>query len=121
MFNFNNIMHSDALNKVIADLLENLEGTDESSQEYSTMTDNLVKLAKIRNDTIKLESDINIEATKLQTEIENDIEKRRTWWKPSPDAVVAAVGSVAGIVLILNYEKLGVVTSKAVGFVNKMK
>lgn len=40
-------------------------------------------------------------------------------WRISPDIVAAIVGNLAGIGLILGYERLGVVTSKAIGFVLK--
>lgn len=39
----------------------------------------------------------------------------------SPDAIVAVVGNLAGIVMILNFERVHVVTSKALGFVLKTK
>lgn len=41
-------------------------------------------------------------------------------WVPSPDAVLSACASVSGILLILNYEQLHPVVSKAVGFVSKI-
>ena len=42
-------------------------------------------------------------------------------WVPSPDAVLSAFASVSGILLILNYEQLHPVVSKAVGFVSKIR
>jgi hypothetical protein len=39
----------------------------------------------------------------------------------SPDTVLAVVGNLAGIVMILNYERVHVVASKALGFVLKAK
>lgn len=42
-------------------------------------------------------------------------------WVPSPDAVLSACASVSGILLILNYEQLHPVVSKAVGFVSKIR
>lgn len=42
-------------------------------------------------------------------------------WIPSPDAVLSACASVSGILLILNYERLHPVVSKAVGFVSKIR
>lgn len=35
----------------------------------------------------------------------------------TPDTIAVIAGNLLGILLILNYEKLGVVTSKALGFV----
>lgn len=42
-------------------------------------------------------------------------------WAPSPDAVLSACASVSGILLILNYEQLHPVVSKAIGFVSKIR
>lgn len=39
----------------------------------------------------------------------------------SPDTMFVVLGNLAGIVLILNYERLGIVTSKAVGLLMKSK
>lgn len=39
--------------------------------------------------------------------------------KVTKDALVGAVSSVGGILLILNYERVNVLTSKALSFVNK--
>lgn len=57
-----------------------------------------------------------MEARKIEDEIEND-----PTWRPSPDAVIAAGASILGILAILSFEKLNVVTSKALGFVPKVK
>ena len=37
----------------------------------------------------------------------------------SPDAVLTVVGSILGIFLIIGYEQVGVISSKALGFVIK--
>ena len=42
-------------------------------------------------------------------------------WVPSPDSVLSACASVSGILLILNYEQLHPVVSKAIGFVSKIR
>lgn len=73
----------------------------------------------IRND---LESrKIEIETEKIELDKEKFASEREDVrsWKPTPDAVVGAVASVAGILFVLHYEKLGVITSKALGFVGK--
>ena len=41
--------------------------------------------------------------------------------KVSPDTVLTVVGNLAGIALIVNYEKLNVVTSKAMNLLLKVK
>lgn len=37
----------------------------------------------------------------------------------SPDTVLVVVGNLAGILLILNFEKAGIITSRAINFVMK--
>lgn len=40
-------------------------------------------------------------------------------WTITPDTLVVALTNLAGIALILNFEKLDIVRSKAIGFVMK--
>jgi hypothetical protein len=95
MFNFDKKPHDVALDKAISDLLEELEVMPGSDEDYSPTADNLIKL-------MKLKQEVN------------------PAWRPSPDAVIAAAGSLLGILLILNYERAEVVTSKALSFVMKI-
>ena len=39
----------------------------------------------------------------------------------SPDTLILVVGNLVGILLILNHERLNVLSSKAVGFVMKLR
>jgi hypothetical protein len=39
----------------------------------------------------------------------------------SPDAIVAAAASIIGVLLIINHERVGIVTSKALGFIPKVR
>lgn len=95
MFNFNKTPHEVALDAAISDLLEELEAMEGSNSDYGPTADELVKLMKLKQEI-------------------------RPSWRPSPDAIVAAGGSVLGILLVLHYEKLGdIVTSKAFGFIGK--
>lgn len=45
----------------------------------------------------------------------NDMLKRT--WKVSPDTLLLVGANILGLILILNYEKMGIVTSKALNFV----
>lgn len=72
-------------------LLTDMEGMDVSSKEYAAATKNLTELVSAENS------------------------KNRS--KVSPDMIVSAVTNIAGILLILNYERLDIVTSKAINFV----
>lgn len=96
MFAFNKTDEVDPLQNAIDNLYSELAGFPGDSEGYHRTTDQIVKLKK------------------LQKEMNPS-------WRPSPDALVGAAGSVLGIILILQYEKLGVITSKALGFVGKMK
>lgn len=93
---FNKTNDIDPLQMKIDELYSELAGFEGHDEEYDLLTDQIVKLQK------------------LQKEMNPS-------WRPSPDALIGAAGSVLGIVLILHYEKIGVVTSKALGFVGKMK
>ncbi len=96
MFNFDKKPHEVALDESISDTFKTLNGLDEDSEEYDKASDQLVKL-------MKLKKELNPS------------------WRPSPDALVGALGSVLGILLILNFEKMNVISSKALAFVSKIK
>lgn len=144
MSNFDNATHSEKLDQVILRLLDTVIGMEDNSEEYKGAIDNLVKLTKIKNDSLKLESDslsedrkFGLDASKAASEeeklrIETDrvefekekfrFEKEKfLTWRPSPDAIVAGAASILGIVAILHYEKVGVVTSTALRFVGRLK
>jgi len=137
MFNFNTDPHAEKLNARITKLLDVLDGLDGSTEEYTKTTINLVKLLelkdriiktgnetdKIKNDQQKFEGDQNLEAAKITLDREKfaaDQEKTRSW-KPSPDAIIGGAVSLIGILAILHHEKLNVVSSKALGFVGRMR
>lgn len=137
MFNFNTDPHAEALNARIMKLLETLEKVDGSTEEYTKITSNLVKLlelkdrilktgnesnkienenAKAMNDNIREHRKIDLDREKFEAEQE----KTRSW-KPSPDAIISGAVSLIGILAILHHEKLNVVSSKALGFVGRMR
>lgn len=92
----NDNTNADALDKAIARVLEVMESHDPTAEAYSQAVDQLDKLYKIQVST-KPDRRINL------------------------DALVAVAGNLAGIAMILNFEKAGIVTSKALGFVLKSK
>ena len=51
----------------------------------------------------------------------NELKKTNTSPPVSKDVVVTAATNLAGILLILNHERAHVVTSKALGFVQKLR
>lgn len=96
MFNFNKTEQAVALDKAIDDLIEELHSMEGSNEDYSATADNFIKLMKLKREAFPS-------------------------WRPSPDAVVSALGSIAGILVIVRYEQIGnIITSKALGFVGKM-
>lgn len=82
---------SDSIDKLHTQLLS----MDPKSEEYSKVLDTLLKLHK--------------------TQAEN---RPRS---VSPDVLVSAAASLLGIILILHYERTEIVTTKAIGFVPKMR
>lgn len=96
MFNFNNKPQNVALDEAIDDVLIEMRGLNADSEEYAAAADQLIKLMRLKQEVIPT-------------------------WRPSPDALVGLAGSIISIVLILKFEKFGVVTSKALSFVGKTK
>ena len=85
------------IDDVINVLLSEMQGFDAHSDEYAKMVTQLEKLHAMKASEKKPR--INV----------------------SPDALVAVFGNLAGIGLILNFEKLNVITTKALGFVLKSR
>lgn len=58
----------------------------------------------------------------LQT-LETPVKKEKPWYQPSPDAVVAALASVVGVVLVVGAESVGnrIINSRATGMLAKPK
>lgn len=84
------------LDDLIEDAYAALKGMDESTEAYSEALRNLKEL-------------LEISAT----------EKKRT--TPSPEAVLSAAASLAGIVLILAFEQKHVITTKSLGMIPRFK
>jgi hypothetical protein len=94
MSDFNAKNHDAALDLVISSILTDLNSMNADEEKYSAAADELVKL-------MKLKKEVNPS------------------WMPSPDAILAAGATIITALLVLNYEKIGVVTSKAFAFVGK--
>ena len=83
------------LETAIDDLLKQMSEMKGETEEYSLLADQLVKLYKLK---------------------EIDAPKRI-----SPDTLAIVIGNLAGIAFIVAYEKANIVTSKALGFVLKLR
>lgn len=81
------------LEKEIDNLLELMRLESPGSNEYRAILDDLERLYKAKS----LEKDRDV----------------------SPDTIAIVAGNLAGILLILKYEELNVITSKALSFVLK--
>lgn len=119
-----------------------LQGIDPETKEYATVVDQITKLRKLVeiDDTFDLkkadqllkvqesesanslkekELNANLHLKKLDAELkEKDVE---TYGKLKLETLAPIAGSLAGIVLILGFERAHVVTSKALGFVMKSR
>jgi len=83
------------LDIVIEDALSSMEGISPYTEEYAKTVDQLSKLYKFKEQT----------APK----------------RVSPEKMAEIAGNLAGILLVLNYERLGnIVTSKAFGLVTRL-
>lgn len=87
------------VNNAVNQVLLNMELSQPGTDEYTTMVDNVTKLLKA-----KAESQEDSYPT----------------WLPKPDTIALIVANLAGIVLVMNYEKAEIITTKAFGFVPKM-
>ena len=83
------------LDAVIARLLEIMENSDIDSEDYAKATDQLIKLYKLKAET-------------APKRVSSD-----TW------ALIAA--NLAGIILIIGHERANVITTKALGFVQRLR
>ena len=81
------------LTAAVADIFSDMKGFTSDQDEYSKMTDQLVKLYPM------------LTADKAMK------------YRVSPDTLAAVAGNILGVVLILHYEQLSVLTSKAIMFV----
>jgi len=84
-----------ALKKAIDDVLKEMDGVYSGSDEYNSLLKNLERLYALREKDSKS--------------------------TVSPEILVNIAGNLAGILLILNYERAHVVTSKALSFVMKLR
>jgi len=75
--------------------LESLSKEKPDTDEYTKILDQIVRLNKLK--------------------------EKPSSSRVSPDALIAVFGNLAGIVLIINHERVNVITTKALGFVMKSK
>jgi len=83
------------IDDIIDELLDAMAHETPSSKEYASMMGHLTTLYKLKENHSR---------------------------KPvSPDTVLIVAGNLLGIVLILGYERVNVISSKALGFVMRLR
>lgn len=97
MFNRKKKEELSQLDHAIAGVLSDMEGYDSDSAEYSKQVDQLMKLHSLK------------EAEKA--------DKKTV----SPDTLAIVAGNLAGIVIIVGFERANVMTSKAVNFLLRLR
>lgn len=97
MFNKNKPENRPGLEKAIDEALIELSKTQSGTPEYKAILEEIEKLYALRLPEPEPSKPI------------------------SKDALIAVAGNLAGIILIINHEKLHVISTKAVGFVGKFK
>ena len=128
----NQAMFSDSteLNVAINRILTAMSDIEPDTKEYSTMLDQLVKLYKLKEIDVKLylqeqETDSKAEALAADAVLKDlqadAMRDERRIFGVKADTLVLVGANHAGIALILGHEKFNVVTTKAIGFVSKLK
>lgn len=105
--------------------VSNLEAELENAHGYlSNLDPTTTEYQSVLNCIRTLEELINASAVK-EEEIRklriSNSESKKPWWLPSPDAVVGALASFGGIIVVLNHERFWPVASKAFSLVTKVK
>lgn len=88
--------NKDRLEDTIDAILEEMVWVDSSSEEYTKMADNLERVCRAKS-------------------YENNPKT------VNPDTIITVLGGITQIALILYFEKVDIVTSKALGFVMRPK
>lgn len=118
-----------ALNQAIDDTIAAMLKEKAGTPEYAKLVDQLTKLYKLKEidiNAVLKEADFLNKQQMQETETELkklDIRQRLREMKlpfgMKPETVAIIAANLLGIVLILNHERLNVVTTKAMSFVKK--
>ena len=84
------------LDEAIDSLYSELAGFEGHEEEYDKASSQLVKLMKLRKEMVPSN-------------------------RPSADTLALVASNLVGIIAILGYERVNVITSKALGFVTKLR
>lgn len=118
-----------ALNQAIDDLIAAMQKEKAGTLEYAKLVDQLIKLYKLKeidiNSVLKEAEFLNkqqqqeAETELKRLDIRQKLKEMKLPFGMKPETVAIIAANLLGIVLILNHERLNVVTSKAMSFVKK--
>ena len=106
----------DEINRIYTEMC----GRNPSEDEYEKLMNRLAKLCELRGNELKRE----VEVTKVDVELtrtKTELEKVKQGHRINPNDLISAATNLIGIGLILNHEKLNVISTKALGFVKKLR
>lgn len=93
---FNKQKEPSKLDKAIDSIYEEMASVNADSQEYAAMVKQLSKLQKMKT-------------------------QEKSNRRPTPDTVMIVVANLAGIAMIIGHERGHVITTKALGFITRMR
>jgi hypothetical protein len=119
------------LEEAINGVFSEMAGVNSDSDEYKKMVDQLAKLYKMKEtednfllkkieaESAEMENYSKVKLAELEMDLKTkEFEKSR---RVSPDTLAIVAANIAGILLIIGYERANVVTSKALSFILKTK
>jgi hypothetical protein len=130
------------LDSLIEEIIEQLAGHDAASEEYAKMADQLTKLYKLKQIETELKlktndqdikdrelySTISIKENELgdkrllmDVEIESKQDEIARRKRVSPETLALIAANLTGIVIVVGYERVNIIATKALGFVSRLK
>lgn len=107
------------IQQAIDQVLNELENLTADAPEFAKTVDQLEKLIKIQNSTLELKHKLSLADRELEQKAEERASKKK--FNISGDALITAGASLAGILMILSYERANVIATKALGFIAKAR
>jgi hypothetical protein len=130
------------LDTLIDEIIEQLSEHDASTDDYAKMVDQLSKLYRLKqietelklktcdqeqkayefnsNFTMK-ENELGDKRLLMNVEIESKQDEIVRRKRVSPDTLALIAANLSGIIVIIGYERVNVIASKALGFVSRLK
>lgn len=102
------------LDRTIDAVIAELADLSSETEEFQKATDQLVKLHALK---MAENSNYMDEVVKLQT-MHNETRNLR---RVSPDTLALVAGNLLGIIMIVGHERMHIVSSKALGFLGKLR